>query len=303
MRRISLALISVALLGLVVVGTVRTRAASKPRNDFHFAIVGDRGGTPAPQVYGRAWREVSMLAPDFAINVGDSITGGPGKDNAAESMWAGLRPLLRRYSAFPFYFTPGNHDIWSDLSKKLYERETGRPPFYSFNFQDAHFTVLDTSRTDALGEDQIKFLENDLRKNRNRDPKFIFFHKPYWIALLKLQSGDFPLHKLARQYGVDYVVSGHGHRYLRMERDGIVYTEIGSSGAVMGKAALAKDAFQNGKFFHFAWVRVKGDAVSITIKELEPPSGSGRMFRAEEWNDQGPRFDPADPGLNDKPET
>jgi 3',5'-cyclic AMP phosphodiesterase CpdA len=79
-----------------------------------------------------------------------------------------------------------------------------------------------------LGPAQLKFLEEDLQKNRNRRPKFVFFHKPFWLVLLKAGNTGFPLHALAKQFGVDYVVSGHGHQFVRLVRDGVTYMEVGS---------------------------------------------------------------------------
>jgi predicted phosphodiesterase len=301
MRRTLWLWVAGVFVGFAAAGLLSRPAISGPGNDFHFAILGDRTGSAMPQIYGRVWREVAMLSPDFAINVGDTIQGG--NDARAESEWGELRPVWKKYASFPLYFTPGNHDIWSEKSRELFERETGRPSFYSFNYQDAHFTVLDNSRTLDLDAAQLKFLEEDLRRNRNRRPKFIFFHKPYWVVFLKAGSGEFPLHRLARQYGVDQVISGHGHQFVRMERDGIGYVALGSSGARIRLNWVPGQNFEKGAFYHYAWVRVKGGAVRITIKEIGGPAGQGRMFRAEDWDANGPKFDIADPALKDQPET
>jgi len=223
---------------------------AQTNNDFRFAIVGDRTGGAVKGIYEGIWRQIGELKPDFAINVGDTIEGG--NDARAEAEWRELRPIWSRYG-FPFYFTPGNHDIWSERSLKIYEKETGHKSFYSFNCQNAHFTILDNSRTLELGEDQLKFLEEDLKRNQDRSPKFVFFHKPYWIGFLKLGSGEFPLHQLARKYGVGYIVSGHAHQYMRMTRDGIVYLAVGSSGG-----ALKGEGASQGHFFHFIWGVMKG---------------------------------------------
>jgi len=206
------------------------------------------------------------------------------RDEFAESQWRELRPLWSSYR-FPFYFTPGNHDIWSERSLQIYKKETGRSNYYGFNFQNAHFIVLDNSRTLDLGDDQLKFLEEDLKANRDRTPKFIFFHKPYWIVFLKLQSGEFPLHQLAKKYGVNYIVSGHGHQFIRMTRDGIAYMAVGSSGA-----KLKGEGFAQGWFYHHVSGVVKGNEVQLTVKELRGATSKGRQFPAADWDERGPRF-------------
>lgn len=291
--RRSLAALFVLILFALVLGF---RAGAVPPNDFHFSIVGDRTGGAQPEIYGRIWREIDLLHPDFVINVGDTIEGG--RDASAEAEWRGLRPLWDRYSHFPLYFTPGNHDIWSSQSLEIYKQQTARPNFYSFNYQDAHFTVLDNSRSLDLTDSQLQFLRQDLEANRGRGPKFVFFHKPFWLAYLKLGSGEFALHQMARKYNVDYIISGHGHQFVHMVRDGVVYLEVGSSGAKM-----KGEGFSQGWFYHHVWGYVKGSKVELSVKELDPPAGRGRLFRAEQWDENGPRFPPDDPGSAEKPGT
>ena len=275
MRR-SITAVVLLIAAIPVVSQVVSRAA-EPKNNFRFAIIGDRTGSAIPGIYERVWREAAAGNPNFAINVGDTIEGV--KDELAESQWRELRPIWSRYR-FPFYFTPGNHDIWSERSLQIYKKETGRPNFYSFNFEDAHFTVLDNSRTLVLDQEQLKFLEDDLKANRDHSPKFVFFHKPFWIAFLMLGSGEFPLHQLAKKYGVGYIISGHGHQFMRRTRDGITYMAVGSSGA-----KLKGEGFAQGWFYHHVQGVVQGSIVELTVKEL-----AGRQFRAEDWDASGPKF-------------
>lgn len=291
------------LAGLVLaaVALAALSGFAEPANDFHFSIIGDRTGRATPEVWGRVWREVSLLGPDFVINVGDTIQGGA--DELIEKQWDEIAPVLARYRDLPLYFTPGNHDIFSDFSEQVYVRRTGRPTHYCFRFQNAHFTVLDNSRSPDLGEDQLDFLERDLKEHHAAAPKFIFVHKPYWMIPLKLQSGEFRLHQLARRYGASYVISGHGHRLVRMERDGILYLMVASSGANIEAQRNNPEGFRNGYLYHHVWVRVKGPSVRFTIKELDGPYGKGRMFPLEAWGEAGPLFDPNDPAAYDKPET
>jgi predicted phosphodiesterase len=290
-----------ALVLLVFGGVIAMRAVTEPRNDFRFSIIGDRTGGAQPEIYGRVWREVDMMHPDFVINVGDTIQGG--KEATMKSEWMELRPIWERYGHYPLYFTPGNHDVFSDTSRALYESETKRPSHYSFNYQDAHFTVLDNSRTSDLSEAQIEFLDKDLEANKDKNPKFVFFHKPYWIPLLLLGNREFPLHQVARKHGVQHIISGHGHQFVRIVRDGIAYMEVGSSGGTMQSALAQGHGMREGRFYHHVWGRVKGSKVLLTVKEIDGVKGAGRMFRAEDWDEKGPKFDVGDPAINDKPQT
>ena len=283
------------------------RAVEEPKNDFRFAVIGDRTGGAQPQIYGRVWREVDLLHPDFVLNVGDTIQGGD--DATAAQEWKELRPIWARYNHYPLYFTVGNHDVWSDVSKQLYQQEAGRPTHYSFDYESAHFTVLDTAgeRDDPyrgrLSPQQMEFLAADLEANKDKDPKFVLFHHPFWIAELESEDSASALHELAKKYGVDHVISGHGHKFVRRVRDGIVYMEVGSSGGQMIGGLVRGEGFKDGRFYHWVWAHVKNGKVSFTVKEIDGAMGAGRMFPAEDWDENGPSFDVGDPAITYKPET
>jgi Icc protein len=259
---------------LTMLAALALSAADPPSNDFHFVILGDRTGDAQTGVYEHVWSEVDGLQPAFAINAGDTIQGG--NDATAASEWRALRPLWE-HRRYPVYFTPGNHDIWSTASRAIYERQTRHPAFYSFNFQNAHFAVLDNDHapdlsTELSGE-QMQFLARDLEQNRDRNPKFVFFHKPLWLIPAKFRYSHFAFHELITKYGVAYVVSGHGHQYVRETLDGVSYLEVPSSG---GK--LKGQGFAQGWFYGYASVAVKGSKAEITVREIGPPFGEGRVI-------------------------
>jgi len=262
---------------LAALAAVALFAADPPSNNFRFSILGDRTGDAQPGIYERVWSELDGLHPDFVINVGDTIQGG--NDRTAESEWRALRPLWDHYR-YPIYFTPGNHDIWSAASRLVYEKQTGHASFYSFNYQKAHFIVLDNSQAPDLSfnlpDDQMQFLERDLERNRDRDPKFVFFHKPLWLIPVKFQNSHFPFHQLIAKHGVRYVVSGHGHQFVRETLDGVTYLEAPSSG---GK--LKGQGFEQGWFYGHVSVRVQGSNAEITVHEIGSPFGQGRVIKAD----------------------
>jgi predicted phosphodiesterase len=269
--------------------TLAAAFQTPPRTEFRFAILGDRTGEPQPGVYEEIWRELDAWRPDMVINVGDTIQGT--NDATAPAEWRALRPLFAKYKRYPLFFTPGNHDIWSGASERLYVKETGRPVHYSFDFGSAHFTVLDNSRTESLPEKELEFLKSDLEKNKDRPLKFVFFHQPFWLLPVML-GGDFPLHEIALRYRVQYVVSGHAHRFARFVRGPVTYLMVGSSGG-----HLRGTGFEQGWFFHHVRATVTGTKVRMTIQEAEPPFGKGRSFSGEEWG-SGPFMKSLEPATS-----
>ncbi|MGI8744381.1 MAG: metallophosphoesterase family protein [Bryobacteraceae bacterium] len=268
-----------------VVGIALLSGAADPGggSDFQFAIVGDRTGGAQRGVYEQVWQEIGAWHPNFVVTVGDTIEGG--NDGAAEAEWRDLRPLWRRYRG-PIYFTPGNHDIWSAKSRRVYEKESGRPAHYSFDYQEAHFTILDNSGAFSLDSREMGFLASDLERNKARKLKFVFFHQPFWLLPLKLQNMNFPFHQLMRKYGAQYVVSAHVHQFSRMERDGIVYMVVGSSGGRLRGHDPFKD-FAEGWFYQWVRVRVKGSRIEAGVKEVDAPLGKGREVPGEDWGENG----------------
>jgi len=236
---------------------------------FDFAILGDRTGNAVPGVYEQVAKEIAAHHPAFIINVGDTIEGLD--DGTARAQWDAVRPVWKYFGDIPFYLVPGNHDIWSPASEYLWRDQSGHAPQYSFDFKGAHITVLDNSRTDALAPNQLAFLESDLAAHAAQHPKFVFFHRPFWLLSVKFQDGHFPLHRLAKQYGVDFVVNGHAHFFDRSELEGVQYIMVGSSGGSLthGKAAGAAPSASGGQYFGYAWVHVEGAAATLDFRRLE----------------------------------
>lgn len=192
-------------------------------SSIHFCAIGDRTGGATGDVYERVWREISLLHPDFVFNVGDTIERR--SQVPPEQQWKELRSLWHSFGDIPFYLTPGNHDIYSDESRRTFQQVIGRQAHYSFTAGPVHVVVLDNSVTWDLDHENLQFLKDDLERNREAPVKIVTFHKPFWIKLFKQGQTGFPLHTIAKQYGVNFVFSGHGHQLVRAVHDGITYME------------------------------------------------------------------------------
>src|SRR6478672_11754780 len=150
----------VVLAGLAVAAWVTIYAA--PAANFHFVLLGDRTGEAQSGVYERIWRELAAAQPDFVLSSGDTIQGS--NDATAETEWREVRRAIEPYRRIPLYLAPGNHDIWSDTSERLFRKYAERAPHYSFDSGGAHFTVLDNSRSDGWPSGELEWLEADLRE-------------------------------------------------------------------------------------------------------------------------------------------
>jgi len=239
---------------------------------FHFVLLGDRTGEAQPGIWEQVWKRAAAEKPAFVLGVGDTIQGGD--DATADAEWQEAKRTLAPYSRIPIYLAPGNHDIWSAASEKLFQKYTGRPPHYSFDFGAAHFTVLDNSRADDLSADEMAFLETDLAAHRTQAVKFIVSHRPSWLIAAATHNPNFDLHRLARKYGVQYVIAGHVHQILHVSLDGVTYFCAPSAGGHL----RASEKYEDGWFFGYTVVTVEGSAVSFEIKEL-----NGRVTGLKDW--------------------
>ncbi len=247
-------------------------AAAQGPGDFHFVLLGDRTGEAVDHIYEEVWAEAGRTNPAFVVTVGDTIQGL--NDSAAEAEWREVKEMLAPYRRFPLYLTPGNHDIWSRASEQLFRRYAGHPPHYSFDYGAAHFTILDNSRSDEMPADEISFLEQDLKSHASQPLKFIVSHRPSWIFNAAAGNPDFPLHRLAVKYGVQYVIAGHVHELLHYKLEGVDYISMPSAGGHLRASAR----YEDGWFFGYTEVDVRGRRAEFHIHEL-----GGRTTALNDW--------------------
>lgn len=253
-------------------------SASDP---LRFAIVGDRTGDAQPGIYEQVWKEVAAENPAFVLSVGDTIEGM--NDATAQAEWRQVRSILDRYRRFPLHLAPGNHDIWSPASEQLFRAQTTHPLHYSFDSGEAHFTILDNSRSDDLSPQELAFLESDLQAHASKPIKMIVSHRPSWLLHAATRNPGFPLHQLARRFGVQYVIAGHVHQMIHIDLDGVTYVSMPSSG---GHLRLSK-AYADGWFFGHALVELRAAGGQWKIKEIGDPGGRGRTTELADWGMAG----------------
>jgi len=256
-------------------------ASAQPPDAFRFAIIGDRTGEAQPGVYERVWHDAAAENPAFVVGVGDTIEGL--NDETADAEWQQVEKTLASWSRFPLYLAPGNHDIWSTRSEKLFQNYSGHPPHYSFDYAQAHFTVLDNSRSDQLSAAELTFLEEDLKEHNSQPLKFIVSHRPSWLLKAVLGDPNFRLHQIAKKYGARYIVAGHAHEMLHAELEGVDYISMASAGGHL----RASGKYEDGWFFGYAVVDVKAKGAAIHIHELGAPYGQGRVTTLSDWGKAG----------------
>ncbi len=225
------------------------------KNDFHFAVLSDRAGGVNQEAFQKVVEEIKLMGPDFIITVGDLA------DNGEEDQYKQAMEIMKTVKV-PVYYAPGNNDIVDAETAKLFKKYTGRDPYYSFNYQNSHFIILDNSRCETYAQmdtTQKIWLAKDLERNKNKENIYVVMHKPFWADGINAKKED-KMHKLFTKYNVKAVFTGHWHQYAHDKFDKTDYYLVGSSGAGFGKP---NDSL--GMFYQFLWGRVIDDSLKTAV--------------------------------------
>ncbi len=126
----------------------------------------------------------------------------------------------------------------------------------------------------------MAFLEQDLEKHRSQPIKFIVSHRPSWIIDAGLGNSEAPLHRIAKKYGVRYVIAGHLHKLVHIAFDRVTYLSMESSGGHLRGPGM----YEEGWFYGHTQVEVRGNDVTFQVEETGEPYGRGRTTRLDEWD-------------------
>ena len=254
-----------------------------------------------PHQYARAWGKLSAKALSLFPNALFAVGAGDNVDNAANlHQWtwfldAGQQALRQ----LPLMSATGNHEDKGDALRQVFpfggvpaqNSETGT--YYSFDAQNIHIAVLNTNdldRNNRLAAAQVNWLRKDLKASK-ADWNIVLLHKALYsngshigdkdVAALRGQ-----LAPLFAQLGVDAVIGGHDHVYLRTEVQGVQYVIAGTSGVKYynAKSAEETDALlplkekitkaAMGPVFA-AW-QAKGDTLTYTAYLMDEKTGALR---------------------------
>jgi predicted phosphodiesterase len=125
---------------------------------FTFAIHSDLTGGERDDIYEVAIAQMSLLRPEFIINVGDLIEGGTEDVANINSQWDSFDERARRAKA-PLFYVGGNHDRTGQVMQDVWQNRLG-PGYYHFRYKDTLFLVLDTEDNTAARMKEINDMRN-----------------------------------------------------------------------------------------------------------------------------------------------
>jgi hypothetical protein len=159
--------------------------------------------------------------PDMVIHTGD-ITH---LSKPAEFDTAAL--LMSRLKVTELHTTPGEHDV-ADATASEYFNRYGKPSanrgYYSFDHHGVHFVGLinvlqfKPNSLASLGQEQLDWLEADLKGRSASTPVVVFAHMPMWNIYEPwgwgtADAGQAMTH--LRRFGSVTVLNGHIHQIVQ----------------------------------------------------------------------------------------
>ncbi len=215
-------------------------------------------------------------APDFVLHTGDLVADGA---NVAQwPVFFGLeKDLLRKVAFFPAL---GNHER---NDPQFYEFFQVGKPYYSFDWGNAHFIVLNSDIGNAASnaaakaafwDEQTRWLEADLQKSQRAAFRFLTAHHPPFTAVARRQ-GDNPemtaLVPMFEKYRLNAGFFGHDHNYQHYLKSGVHYVITGGGGAPLydvntPPAVITKKVVSTE---HFTKISVNADSATLTALGLD----------------------------------
>ncbi len=195
-----------------------------PQNGgFSFIHLGDI--QVSPSFFGELLAKVHSRHPDSAFYM---ISGDLVEDGDWRYMWDAFAAAASDvFSVKPVAATLGNHDYrrgkgfgleyFQGLFNLPGNGPAGQAGTYSFRHENVYFIALDSNQ-DSAG--QKEWLEEQLKAAAGADFQIIMFHHPPYCRKQDRRRAEIVKNwaPLFDKYGVDLVLNGHDHVYLRTKK-------------------------------------------------------------------------------------
>ena len=234
---------------------------------FTFAVFSDLTGGERERIFEIAIAQLSLLRPEFVINVGDLIEGSTEDPVEVDSQWDSFDERADKSKA-PIFYVGGNHDLTGEFLQSVWDERYG-PSYYHFVYKNTLFLVLDTEDNtpekmqeifearnhalkvadeegwDAFAEtkyvnmpensagnislEQSQYFQDAIAANPDVLWTFLFMHKSPWLREDLTAFTDIEDALADRPYTV---FNGHVHVYEQIERRGRDYIRLATTGGV-----------------------------------------------------------------------
>jgi Icc protein len=226
-------------------GSPTPEAQDKNEEGFTFAFLTDIHLQPelsAVEGFQKAIDTINMIGPDFVLTGGDLVMDVLDQTYGRADSLYDLYEKVSGGFHMPVYNTIGNHEVYGwhreeegieehpEFGKAMFEQRLGKR-YYSFDHKGWHFMVLDAvcrsdegQYTGKIDEEQINWLEQDLRRTGKEMPIIVSVHIPFITSQTQLTRGSMEANppyliitnarevlRHFREYNLKLVLQGHLH--------------------------------------------------------------------------------------------
>lgn len=190
---------------------------------------------------------------DFFVNLGDYVN-----DNTNDEWDWYFNNFAFAHNSLTHVPVAGNHDgnitnkFNTNCFKNMFNTDESdnmslEGVYYSFDYGDAHFSVLNTNDMYPITQAQRNWLVNDM-KTSGAKWKILLLHRPLYSAGKNINKPDTVVMRdilipLIDELDIDLVYGGHDHMYLRT-------TQVYNDSEVKNIEYI--DEIYNGETVHFA---------------------------------------------------
>src|SRR5678810_778845 len=209
-----------------------------PKGDFSFVQISDSHiGFSKPantDVVGTLQAAIVKInamptTPSFILHTGDL------SHLAQADEFDTLDQVLKSAKTEKIFYVPGEHDVLNDNGKQYlqrYGKDTKGDGWYSFDYKGVHFiglvNVVNTAEggLGALGNEQLEWLEKDVKGLSSSTPIIVFAHIPLWEVYPQWGWGtrdSAQALSYLKRFGSVSVLNGHIHQTLQKVEGNITF--------------------------------------------------------------------------------
>ena len=175
------------------------------------------------------------VAPEFILHTGDiSHLSKPSEFDTVDQ-------LLKTANARQAFFVPGEHDVLNDDGAQYLERYgkgTQGKGWHSFDANGVHFIGLvnvmnlKAGGLGSLGQEQLEWMEKDVKHISHSTPIVVFAHIPLWTVYPEWGWGtEDSAQALAylKRFGSVSVLNGHIHQIMQKVEGNVTFHTAAST--------------------------------------------------------------------------
>lgn len=227
-----------------------------------FGDSGD-GGASQQAIYA----QMHTVPIDLMIHVGDIAYDHGTRVEFENNFFRVYEELLERFAFLP---ASGNHEYETEDAAPFREvfalPENGGPEgverWYSYDWGDVHFVVLDTEK---IGATQAAWLDADLAAS-TRAWKIVYAHRPPFSSNPRGGDPDFRrvFLPILERHRVPLVLSGHDHHYERTRAiNGVTYIVTGGGGRYLRETGTSPQTAYAESVLHFVTFTISNDELVL----------------------------------------